>query len=526
METIKALGPEFSEYLRDESRSVGHADSISFPRSEGEVREILRTMFGRGTRVTVQGGRTGISAAAVPDGGHVLNLSRMDKITRVRCDADGRFYLTVQPGLVLSHLNKCIEDRRFDYGFMDTGSREALSGLSDAPEQFFPVDPTETSATIGGMAACNASGARTYKYGAMRRHVSALRVLLADGRSLSLRRGEQVAVGRSLTLKTEDGSSVGLRLPTYTMPNTKNASGYYVEDDMDAVDLFIGSDGTLGVITEMELALTPSPGTMWEAGCLFGDEDSAVDFVEKVKSRAGDVAAIEFFDSDALELLRRQKESNPAFSRLPEIASWVQAMVFVELHSAQDSAARERLFLLGDILSDSGGRCDDTWVARNQQDLARLKFIRHAIPESVNMLIDLRRKADPIITKLGTDMSVPDRHLRDAMDMYRRGLRESGLQSAIWGHIGDNHLHVNILPRNADDYRRGKELYLEWAKLVTEMGGAVSAEHGIGKLKAPFLRIMYGDRHVREMYDVKRALDLKGVLGAGNLFGGEGGASQ
>ena len=526
METITALGPEFSEYLRDESRSVGHADSISFPRSEDEVRAILKTMFQRGTPVTVQGGRTGLAAAAVPDGGHVLNLSRMDKITRIRRDEDGRFYLTVQPGLVLSHLTKSIEDRRFDHKSMDAGSRAALQGLLDAPEQFFPVDPTETSATIGGMAACNASGARTYRYGAMRRHVSALRVLLADGRSLSLRRGEQMAGGRSLTLKTEDGTSIDLHLPTYTMPDTKNASGYYVEDDMDTVDLFIGSDGTLGVITEVELALLPSPGAMWEVSCLFRDEDSAIDFVEAVKSQAADVATIEFFDADALDILRRQKETNPAFSRLPKIASWVKAMVSVELHSADDSHAQEHLFLLGSILSHAGGYEEDTWVARNQQDLARLKFIRHAIPESVNMMIDERRKVDPVITKLGTDMSVPDRHLRDAMDMYRQGLRESGLQSAIWGHIGDNHLHVNILPRSGDEYRRGKDLYLKWAKLVTEMGGAVAAEHGVGKLKTPFLRIMYGDEHVREMYDVKRALDPKGLLGTGNLFGGEGGASS
>ena len=137
------------------------------------------------------------------------------------------------------------------------------------------------------------------------------------------------------------------------------------------------------------------------------------------------------------------------------------------------------------------------------------------MPESANMIIDKRKKENPIITKLGADMSVPDDFLETVISVYREGLEEYALQSATWGHIGDNHLHVNILPENEDDYFNGKELYSKWAQRITSMGGAVSAEHGVGKIKAPFLEVMYGKKHIMEMAELKYSLDPKGLLGRG-----------
>jgi D-lactate dehydrogenase (cytochrome) len=144
--------------------------------------------------------------------------------------------------------------------------------------------------------------------------------------------------------------------------------------------------------------------------------------------------------------------------------------------------------------------------------------MRRAIPESVNRLIALRKRADPAINKLAADMAVPDGFLRTSLVMYRSATAEEGLDCAIWGHIGDNHLHVNVLPRNKADFDRGRALIAEWAKKVTEMGGTVSAEHGVGKLKREALRIMYGEEHILEMRALKRALDPKGTLGAGTML--------
>lgn len=123
-------------------------------------------------------------------------------------------------------------------------------------------------------------------------------------------------------------------------------------------------------------------------------------------------------------------------------------------------------------------------------------------------------------------MSVPDEHIFDAVRLYRTSLAEEGFDAAVWGHIGENHLHVNILPRNMEEYARGKELFVRWAEAVTAMGGAVSAEHGVGKLKSSFLRIMYGTEHVREMAALKQTFDEKRILGVGNLFPEEEGGAE
>ena len=137
------------------------------------------------------------------------------------------------------------------------------------------------------------------------------------------------------------------------------------------------------------------------------------------------------------------------------------------------------------------------------------------------MLIDERRRVDPTITKLGSDMSVPDERLHDVVALYRSTLAAAGLESAAWGHIGNNHLHVNVLPRDEHDFAQGKKLFAHWAAEVTRMGGAVSAEHGVGKIKRGFLETMYGPEHIAEMAKLKRELDPAGQLGRGNLFGEE-----
>ena len=524
---IKPLDEEFGEYRRDESRSVGEAEAIAFPASEDEVRAVLRRVRERAAEtgerpepVTVQGARTGLAAGAVPHGGLVLNLSRMNRYLDLRRTSDGVFHLRAQPGVVLSELRKHLAAKSLPAPAdgWDEESAAALRELADAPAQFFPTDPTETSACLGGMAACNASGARSYRYGPMRPYVSALRVALADGDMVALRRGEVRARGRHLSLRATSGCVYELGLPTYAMPRTKNASGYFIEDGMDAVDLFIGSDGTLGVITELELALMPVPAVTWGVSCFFSSERAALDFTVAARPELSCAGAFEYFDAGALDILRSQRANSAAFASLPALDPRAACCIYVELDCEDEVQALDDLARLGRILGETGGSEDATWVARTDVDRESQRFFRHAVPESVNMLIDERRRTDPAITKLGSDMSVPDDRLHDVVALYRRTLAESGLQAAAWGHIGNNHLHVNVLPRDARDYAAGKELFRGWARKVTAMGGAVSAEHGVGKLKRDFLAVMYGEGHIREMARLKAQLDPYGQLGRGNLF--------
>lgn len=515
---IQPWSVEFDDFLHDESRNRGHAETISFPRTEEDVRAVVRELYAGAVPITVQGARTGLAAGAVPQGGHVLNLSRMNQCLGLRQDERGRFFVRVQPGLVLSELRKYLAAKAIPADGWDAASLAYLAALAEAPEQMFPTDPTETSATLGGMAACNASGARSCRYGAMREHVTALRLVLADGDVLALRRGACCAHGRRLSITTEGGRRIDVALPRYEMPHAKNASGYFVADDMDAVDLVIGSDGTLGIITELELALLPAPDVTWGVSCFFAEESQAVAATIAARERMRHAAALEYFDPAALDVLRRARATGSAFAALPELPESFGCCLFVELQAASGEEAMEDVERLGKLVEEVGGDTSASWVARTAVDRETLRFFRHAVPESVNMLIDERRRREPAITKLGSDMSVPDEHLADVMALYRSTLAEAGLEAAAWGHIGNNHLHVNILPRTREEFTRGKELFCRWAREVTAMGGAVSAEHGVGKIKRDFLKIMYGEDAIAQMVHLKLAFDPAAQLGRGNLM--------
>jgi len=193
--------------------------------------------------------------------------------------------------------------------------------------------------------------------------------------------------------------------------------------------------------------------------------------------------------------------------------------VYVEYHDADEEAVMAAMEAASRMASALGGSEDATWVASDDREMERLKRFRHAVPEAVNLTIDERRRSVPQLAKLSTDMAVPDERLGEAMDMYDRGLADRGLESVIFGHIGNNHVHVNILPASAEQYAAGKALYLEWAERVVAMGGSVSAEHGIGKLKVEFLRLMYGDKGVEQMRRTRRVFDPGEAMGRGNLFG-------
>jgi len=481
---------EYEDYLRDESRRVGSADSISFPTSEAEVVEIVKAVRAQGGMITTQGARTGIVAGAVPQGGHILNLSRMNRIGEVR-DAS----ITVEPGAILDNIREAIENK----------------GL------FFPPDPTETTASIGGMVACNASGALTYHYGPVRNWVQSLRMVLSDGDVIGLKRGQCSAQGRAFSLTTEGGRTISGELPTYSLPSVKSAAGYYVAKDMDMLDLLIGMEGTLGIVTEIELKLIPRPGAINGLTIFLPTEEAALKLVRILREELNPVA-IEFFNHDALDLLRRMKSESSAFEKIPSLKPEFHTAVYTEFHADTDEEIEEPIMVLMEAIIELGGSDEDTWYATTDRELEPLKAFRHATPEAVNLLIDQRKHDCPELTKLGTDMSVPDEHLELVIAMYDADLAENKLESVMFGHIGNNHVHVNILPHSVEEYEKGKALYLIWAKEIVGWGGSVSAEHGIGKIKVPFLRMMYGDDAIAEMRALRSLFDPASMLNPGDLF--------
>lgn len=507
---------QYPDYLRDESRRTGRADLISFAESEEDIRQVLLS----GHAVTTQGSRTGITGGAVPDGGHILNLSRMKRITGMRSDPGRKeVFLTVQPGLPLVELRRSLQSCEFDTSRWTPESLSVLETLRCSPRYFFPPDPTETSASLGGMVACNASGACTFRYGATRSYIEALRVVLADGSVLSLRRGRERAQGRTFSLRTEGGREIAGNLPDYTLPKVKNAAGFHVADTMDLLDLFIGSEGTLGVISEIEIRLIPMPACRFGVMAFLPAAAPALELVKTIRGLplGEQPAAIEYFDSHSLDFLRRRKIENPSDPDIPQLSPAYHVALYLEYHGGENQVAAA-VAELPARMAAAGGDPDASWIADSDPELERFKRFRHAVPEMVNRVIDERRKKEPELTKLGTDMAVLDTELAKIMELYRSTLDSVGLEYVIFGHIGNNHVHVNILPRSLQEYQLGKDLYLDWARRVIAWGGTVSAEHGIGKFKVALLREMLGDDGLSQMRTVKRLFDPEGILNRGNLF--------
>ncbi len=521
---MRRLTAQDAEFLHDESRLLGQAESISFPQTEAEVQETMRRMAASQIRVTVQGARTGIAGAAVPQGGHILNLSRMNKILGLRYEAKENCYLLrVQPGLLLCYLRQVLESKNFHIADWDEYSREALERFKQGNWAFWP-DPTETSASIGGMVACNASGARTFAFGPTRNHVQSLHIVLADGSLLPLRRGQYVAKGREFSLELPGGRLISGILPSYDMPKVKNSCGYYCHDDMDLLDLFIGDEGSLGIVTEIELRIYPLPDAIWAVTAFWPDEMKALAYVKALRGQNPDLPfqprpiAIEFLNEASLRFLGRQKREKAAFSHIQEIKAHYHTAVYAEFMGESQQELRSIIDDLGDLITAVGGDEADTWVATNAYDLEKLRLFRHAVPEAVNLLLDDKKKKEPSLTKLGTDMSVPDQFLEKIMAIYNQGLAASGLQAVIFGHVGNNHLHVGIVPENQAEYQRGQELYSAWAEQVVAMGGSVAAEHGAGKLKTALVQKMFGRQSIEDMRQLKRLFDPHGSINNGNIF--------
>ncbi|MDT8389769.1 MAG: FAD-binding oxidoreductase [Lentisphaeria bacterium] len=507
--------------LRDESRREGQAEAVAFPRSLNDVSSLLKLAAERHWSVTVSGARTGITAGAVPNGGLVICLERMNRFSGLRRGEDGTLLLTCEAGVTLADIRHAVATGVFADSAQWRDEEKKLAKTLASGRWSFPPDPTETSASIGGMAACNASGAHTFSYGQTRSYIESARVVLADGNLLNLRRGQARADETgALILRYPDGHERRLQTPGYAQPRTKNAAGYFSGDHLDALDLFIGSEGTLGVIAAVEIRLVPRAETCSAQVVFWENEGKALAFVRQLRDekQALGVEAIEYFDSHALAFLRRRREVLGAASAVPAcLPTGAGCGVYVDL-GVDKEALLSVLRRLSDIIARLGGRLEDTWSAHTANEREKLRMFRHALPESVNAFIAEQRKKYPDLTKLGTDMAVPDEHLETIMRLYHRTLSQAGLTYVIFGHIGDNHVHVNILPATPEEYAAGKKVYMNLARAVVAMGGSPAAEHGVGKLKRDLLALLFGEEGIRQMRAIKAVFDPDSRLSPGNLF--------
>jgi FAD/FMN-containing dehydrogenase len=444
-------------YLEDASGLRGHADRVIIPSDESEVVAALREASAAAIPVTIAGAGTGVTGARVPFGGWVLSLEKLS-------------HLEVHPGYAIAGPGVLLRD---------------LHAAAQRSGQFYPPDPTETSASIGGTISTNASGSRSFRYGPTRRWVERLRVVLLDGRVMPVARGDAI-----------DFDPGTIPLPDVT----KNTAGYLLRPGMDWVDLFVGSEGTLGVVTEARLRLLPIPPAVLGGVIFFPSDEAAVDAVEVWRTTASP-RMLEYFDALSLGLLRR---------RFPEIPTAARAAILLEQELQSDDDPELDAWLTR--IEESEALADDSWVALTPRDRERFRHFRHSLPELVN---DTVRQSGAM--KMNTDYAVPLARNREMLAFYRQRLEaEFPGRYLIFGHIGDAHVHVNLFSDPANP-GQATALLLELARQAVALGGTVSAEHGLGKRKAHLLKLQYAPEHLEAMKAVKRRFDPQEILGRGTL---------
>ncbi|MBP6852034.1 MAG: FAD-binding protein [Rhodoferax sp.] len=427
-------------HAKDESWHHPHRpDAVVFPESTEEVANVVRICAAHGTPVIAYGTGTSLEGNVIPHlGGVVVDLARMNRVLRVSAeDLD----VTVQARVTRKELNAHVRDL----------------GL------FFPIDPG-ADASLGGMAATRASGTNAVRYGTMRDNVLALTVVLADGRTIRTSRRAR-----------------------------KSAAGY------DLTRLFVGSEGTLGIITEVTVRLYGIPEAMAAAVCGFDSIEGAVNAVIQTIQMGIPVARIELLDDVQMDSLNR-------YSRM---AHAVKDTLFIEFHGTE-AGVKEQAEMLQAIAAEHGGG-GFQWATRPEERTA-LWTARHDVTYANKAL-------RPGCEIWATDVCVPISRLAECILETKADLRQSFLTAPLVGHVGDGNFHLGFLIMR-DDPRELAEAERLNDRLVMRalaMDGTSTGEHGIGLGKQKFMLAEHGEA-VGVMRQIKQALDPQNLMNPGKIF--------
>lgn len=430
-------------------------DAVARPTEQAEVAELLRQASGDKVAVTAAGGQSSMTGGSITDSGILLSLRGLDRVLDIDREA---MTVRVEPGI----------------GVADLKRRLAAEGY------LFAIDPTsEEEAALGGAIACNASGARSLRYGATRRHVAGLTVVLANGEVVEFRRSQI----------------------------EKNTVGYFAVQD--PIDWFIGSEGTLGIVVEAELSLMPLPERVTGLGIPFASQEAALAFVREART-AMDMGKVhprclEFLDVRSLDIVRAQDGG----------AQWLgEAFVYTEEEHAGD---RDLDFDAWLVLAEAqGALSDDVLVFDNDAAIRTARLVRHAVPAT--MLERGNAFAASGGRRIATDWAVPYRRLAEALRIARDTAERHGVAPpTVYGHAGNGHPHQDYVARDLGEVELVERVVWETLREILAMGGTVAAEHGIGKIKRQWLPLQFSPMQLRAMASLKHSLDPDGLLAPGNI---------
>ncbi len=493
----------------------GQASALAHPETEADVAAILAL----GGPVLAIGAQSSLTGGATPRGETVLSMARFGEITR-------------------------------DGGEVHVGAGATLDALQralDAHRSLYPPVPTYTGATVGGVVSTNAAGPATFKYGTTRDWVAAITVVLASGEVLDLRRGETTAHPDGYFDIVTAGSVIRVPVAPLTRPQVpKCAAGYALAPEMDLVDLFVGAEGTLGIVTSVTLRVVDrAPATCLACLALPHEEDArALTDALRVEARRTwrqqdptgiDVSAIEYLDRRSVALLRQDGIDRELDVTLDHA---VGAILFVTIELPPGTTSDQARGLVENALEPEGmvtplGRfvrlIDDRGLLDRTEitlpgDTARraqLHELREAVPQAVNRRIALaQQQISPALSKLAGDFIVPFDRFAEMVHACQAACERRDLDLAIWGHLSDGNVHPNVLPRRPEDLALGRQALLDAGQSVLALGGSPLAEHGVGRnpLKQQFLEMLHGPDGLAALRAVKQALDPTGLLAPGVLL--------
>ncbi len=492
----QAVLEQCPEILTDESRfSYGIPDEVWFPETNEDLHEVMRRAAKEKIPVTLSGARTGITAGAVPpEGGMVISFSHMNRIIRCEMSFEGTPILFCQPGITLTTIAEFLENPQ-NWKYAVAGSE-----LLPAGKYFYPPDPTEMTAQLGGTVANNASGARSYYFGPTRSHVQSLDIILATGDKIGIERGEMISDKWNVTL---GDTTISVPLPNFPRAQVKNATGFYSGSQLNPTDLFIGSEGILGAFSLIGIRLLEKPQFL-SGLSFFPSRSTAFDFADFLRNEQH-IAAVEYFDVSVLGLFR--SENKPSSVDIPPIPEDLHCAVYWEYIESQDSPFETVFDTWETKLNECGSSFENTWSGFEAAESKKLKMFRHAVPEMVNTTVAANKKTCSSVRKIGTDSALPSSQFRSWFDSCVSRIEEAGIQYAAFGHLGDYHIHINMLPRSEEQLQNSLSLYHDFMVDACKRGGTISAEHGIGKLKSGLLECMFSKEALEQMWAVKRALD-------------------